>query len=261
VDLPSATQCVHERSRMAFAAAVRAGLAGEFRVFERDGLLVQLTTSPGLGFLSAVTGLTADSLAVLPGVLAECRAGGAPMPAVVIPPADARAAEDLRRLGFDLAGQRVLGIMSLATRDAAAPVGQSPGHRITEAVTAGERQVYLGTLAAGCAAAPDLTRFIVAKHADEAVRGFVAWRGSEPAGAAAFWLHQGVVVMGGAATLPAARGAGVHAALLSHRLRQAMEAGATAAVVTAGAGSVSARNLARAGFALHRGERWLYQLP
>ena len=257
MDLRSATQCVHERSRMAFAAAARAGLAGEFRVFERDSLLVQLTTSPGLDFLSTVTGATADSLAVLPAVLAEARAVGAPAPTIMT--ADAGLAEGLHWLGFEPAGQRVLGIMSLSAPAAAPSPATSAAHHITEAVTAAERQVFLGTLAAGYAGAPELTRFIMAEHAELAVRGFVAWRGSEPAGAAAFWLHDGVAVIGGAATMPAARGTGVQAALLRHRLRQAIEAGATAAVVTAAAGSASARNLARAGFVLHRGERWRYQ--
>jgi hypothetical protein len=80
VDLRTAERCLHDRSGAAFAAAAEAGLPGRFRVFEQDGLLALLTTSPALGFLNSVSGLTSESLGALPGVLAVFAAAGAPLP-------------------------------------------------------------------------------------------------------------------------------------------------------------------------------------
>ncbi|HEY3611637.1 MAG TPA: hypothetical protein VGL06_29345 [Pseudonocardiaceae bacterium] len=47
---------------MAGAAAVAAGVAGGFRVWESDGLLAVLATDPTLAFLSTVSGVTADTV-------------------------------------------------------------------------------------------------------------------------------------------------------------------------------------------------------
>lgn len=60
--------------------------------------------------------------------------------------------------------------------------------------------------------------------------------------------HGEWVVLGGAATLPEHRGAGIQTVLLRHRLGVARMAGARFAVATAAVDSPSARNLARAGF-------------
>jgi GNAT superfamily N-acetyltransferase len=70
----------------------------------------------------------------------------------------------------------------------------------------------------------------------------------EPAGAASLWVHEGVATLGGMTTVPAARGRGVQGALVRHRLAAATAAGCDLALVTAAPGSVSERNLLRAGF-------------
>lgn len=74
--------------------------------------------------------------------------------------------------------------------------------------------------------------------------------------AAAFSLQEDVAVLGGAATVPAARRSGAQTALLHYRLSQAAAAGAHAAVVTAAPDSGSARNLTRDGFTMHIRHSW-----
>jgi GNAT superfamily N-acetyltransferase len=63
-------------------------------------------------------------------------------------------------------------------------------------------------------------------------------------------------VLGGAATLPAARGAGAQTALLAHRLSLAGHLGAPLATATAAPGSPSIRNLAGAGFTIVERTAW-----
>lgn len=76
----------------------------------------------------------------------------------------------------------------------------------------------------------------------------VAYDGHEPVATAA--LHQAgdTAWLGAAGTLPAARGRGAQTALLHHRLALAAELGAGRAVAKAVPGSVSERNLLKAGF-------------
>ncbi|MGH3275086.1 MAG: hypothetical protein ACRDNZ_12290, partial [Streptosporangiaceae bacterium] len=132
VNLRTAELSLHERSRTAFAAATAAGLPGQFRAFERGGLLALLTTAPGLSFLNSVTGLTQESLEVLPEVMAVFAAArvssvslaaGEPTPALVA---------GLHRLGFVSARPRPAGIIDLRTGHAAAG---ADGLRLTEART------------------------------------------------------------------------------------------------------------------------------
>lgn len=69
-------------------------------------------------------------------------------------------------------------------------------------------------------------------------------------GAAAMRIDDGIALLCGASTLPAARRRGVQAALLAARLRDASRAGCELAVVTTEPGSLSQRNVARHGFEL-----------
>jgi GNAT superfamily N-acetyltransferase len=258
VELSAIERALHDRSRLAFAAATEAGLPGEFRAFELGGLLVLLTTSPGLGFLGSVSGLTPQSLGALPAVLELFAAAGVPPPSVVpalrLGPAAAEPelAAGLRDLGFGPGRPRPVGVMNLA---AARPVPDAPP-RITEAVTAADRRLFLDTLTAGYAEGPAVTRFIRAEHGSAGIRAFLAWHDGRPAAAGAFSRHDRVAVLGGAATLAAARRTGAQTALLHRRLAAAAAAGATSAAVTAAPGSPSARNLARAGFTIHNRPSW-----
>jgi len=70
------------------------------------------------------------------------------------------------------------------------------------------------------------------------------------AGGASMRTGDGIAQMCGAATLPAFRRRGVQAALLEHRLAEAMTAGCDLAVVTTQPGSTSQKNMQRNGFDL-----------
>lgn len=244
MDLRHAERCLHDRSRTAFAAAASAGQPGCFRAFEHHGLLALLTTSPDLSFLNSVCGLTGESVRALPGVLAIFAAAGAPPPRLAT---DGPAlAGGLLRLGYGPAQPRPVATIDLLAR---ARIPAEPhGLRLTEALTPEAERVFLDTLTAGYGASPALSSFLRAEHRADGMRQFVAWQGHQPVAAAAFSMHGRVAVLGGAATVPAARGSGAQTALLHHRLDQAAAAGADAATATAAAGSPSARNLARIGF-------------
>jgi Acetyltransferase (GNAT) domain len=252
VDLHTAERCLHDRSSAAFAAAADAGLPGRFRAFEHDGLLALLTTSPGLGFLNSVCGLTSESLHALPGVLAVFSAAGAPLPRLAT---DGPAlAGRLRQLGFGQAKARPVATTDLPPRRAFS--AEPRGLRVTEARTPEQERVFLDTLAAGYDAPPELSRFLRAEHCADGIRRFVAWQGDQPVAAAALSMHGHVAVLGGAATVPAARRSGAQAALLHHRLNQAAAAGAEAATATAAPESASIRNLARIGFDVRNRPGW-----
>jgi hypothetical protein len=262
VDLRTAERCLHDRSSAAFAAAAGAGLPGRFRAFEHDRLLALLTTSPGLGFLNSVCGLTSESLDALPGVLAVFAAAGAPLPRLAT---DGLATDwpalagRLRRLGFGPAGPRPVATTDLLSRRAVP--AEPHGLHLTEARTPEQERVFLDTLAAGYEAPPELSRFLRAEHGTDGMRRFVAWQGHQPVAAAAFSMHGNVAVLGGAATVPAARRSGAQAALLHHRLKQAAATGADAATATAAAESASVRNLARIGFDVRYRPGWLPVAP
>jgi GNAT superfamily N-acetyltransferase len=70
----------------------------------------------------------------------------------------------------------------------------------------------------------------------------------EVAGGAAVATHDGVALLGGAATLPAFRGRGLQAALIEARLARAVAAGGDLAMTVTLPGSVSQRNCERQGF-------------
>ena len=91
----------------------------------------------------------------------------------------------------------------------------------------------------------------------------LARRQMEVAGGGSLYVHDGIALLCGAATLPAHRRRGVQAALLQARLAHARAVGCELAVVTTQPGSKSQQNVQRAGFELiysrailvHEGER------
>ena len=78
----------------------------------------------------------------------------------------------------------------------------------------------------------------------------LARRRTDVAGGGSLYLHDGVALLCGAATLPAHRRRGVQAALLQARLAHAHAMGCDLAVVTTQPGSKSQENVQRAGFEL-----------
>jgi GNAT superfamily N-acetyltransferase len=82
----------------------------------------------------------------------------------------------------------------------------------------------------------------------EGTHGFLAELDGEPVAAGALTLGEGVALLAGASTLPAARRRGAQRALLAARLRFAAEQGCALAMMGALPGSASQRNAERQGF-------------
>jgi GNAT superfamily N-acetyltransferase len=79
---------------------------------------------------------------------------------------------------------------------------------------------------------------------------FLARIDREAVGVASLTIRDGVATLGGMSTVPSARRQGVQSDLIRHRLAVAAGAGCDLALTTAAPGSVSERNLFRAGFSL-----------
>ena len=77
---------------------------------------------------------------------------------------------------------------------------------------------------------------------------FIAEFEGKPGAAGLLCPHEGVALLGGAATIPEMRHRGLQSALLRERLRYAFEHGCDLASMAAEAGSASQRNAERSGF-------------
>jgi GNAT superfamily N-acetyltransferase len=77
---------------------------------------------------------------------------------------------------------------------------------------------------------------------------FLAELDGQPGAAGSLWIHDGVALFSGAATVPEMRRRGLQSALLEERMRYAFEHGCDLAMMVAEAGSVSQRNAERKGF-------------
>jgi GNAT superfamily N-acetyltransferase len=238
-DVREAERALHRRTALACAAAAAAGVPGRFRVWEHDGLLAVLATDPALAFLSTVSGVERETR---PAVAALLNAPGwdGVRPAVLVTDSDVPPAAGLVR-----SEERVLAVRRLGDRPAP-----------EEVVDAGAPGTFVDVLLAGYETEGVVAAFVAAEHRLPEVRRFLVVEGGAPVAAAAMTIHGDVAVLGGASTLPAHRGRGAQPRLLRHRLRVAAEAGCVLAVATARAGSVSAANLRRAGFHLHRRSAW-----
>lgn len=255
VDLETAELCLHDRGRLAFAAAAVAGLPGEFRALESAALLALITTSPALSFLNSVTGVAEDSVEALPDVLETFAAVGAPSPSLITGHPTAMLRDQLHLLGYAPAGRRPLAVIDLPMASDA-DNGEDGGLQVRENEAGDELRLFLDVLAAGYAAPKAVSDFLLTEHSTAGVRRFLAWRGNQAVAAGAMSLHRDVAVLGGAATVPAARGLGAQTALLQYRLRMAEVAGCVAATATAAPNSPSTRNLAQAGFTVWLRQGW-----
>ncbi len=130
--------------------------------------------------------------------------------------------------------------------------------RIHEVLTRKDAELFLDLLVAGYAGSSGVAALIRAEHALPVVRSFIASRNDQPLAAAAMSLHPTGAVLGGASTLPSARGTGAQAALLTHRLQLATNFECPLATATAAPGTPSFRNLAKLGFAIVERTAWRF---
>ncbi len=237
---------------LACDAAVGAGVAGRFRAWDQAGLMMVLASDPALGFLSAVSGVTRET------VSAAIELAGAPIwgdvrPTLVVSSELGAAAE----AALTGAGLRRVADRGLAVRrlEDAPPEPAAVGG--TDVIEVGaDNADFPRVLLGGYEVDGTVAAFIGAEHRLPEVRRFLAMEGETPVGAAAMTIHGGVAVLGGAATLRAHRGKGAQSRLLLHRLRMAARAGCASAAATALPDSVSATNLRRAGFTVRRRPAW-----
>jgi len=95
---------------------------------------------------------------------------------------------------------------------------------------------------------PGLEQIMTAMAHDAAIICLFAELDGEIAGGGSMRLHQGVIGLSGASTLPRFRRRGIQSALVATRLAMAAAAGCELAMVTTLPGSTSQRNMERRGF-------------
>lgn len=161
-------------------------------------------------------------------------------------------ADSLARLGTR--GYQPIEFSSVLVRPAVADLGSESPIEVRR-IGAEEAELWSAVSVEGWRAeSPGLEEFMGALGhlftRAEGVYCFVAEQEGRSVATASLCLHQGVALLAGASTVPAARRQGAQAALLQARLRFAVERGADLAMVVAQPGSGSQRNAERQGFRL-----------
>jgi GNAT superfamily N-acetyltransferase len=160
--------------------------------------------------------------------------------------------QTLSRLGAR--GYRPIEFSSVLVRPAVADIGSESRMEVRR-VEAEEADLWSSVSLEGWRAeSPALGEFMEALghvfSRAEGVYCFVAEQDGQSVATASLFLHEGVALLAGASTVPAARRRGAQAALLRARLRFAVERGAELAMMVAQPGSGSQRNAERQGFRL-----------
>jgi GNAT superfamily N-acetyltransferase len=137
--------------------------------------------------------------------------------------------------------------------DGAASVAWPESIRISQAEPE-EARLWLTTVAQGFEESesppPETLDILAPNFYSDHTTAYFAWIEGQPAGGAAMLIHEGVVELGGASTRPAFRQRGVQTALVQARLAAARAQGCDLAMALTLPGTVSQRNLERAGFRL-----------
>ena len=84
--------------------------------------------------------------------------------------------------------------------------------------------------------------------ANRAMLHFLVERAGAPFATGSLGVHNGIALLGGASTIPSARGLGAQGLLLASRLAHARERDCELAMIVAAPGSTSQRNAERRGF-------------
>ena len=249
----AAELAVFARKQLSLEAAAGARLPGRFESFGVGGLRASLATADQYGFLNTIEGVTEQSAGALPDAIKRF-----PDPrriTIVAMSPSQNLIDWLRGEGYEPAPVRPIAFLRLSA-DGNKPGMWAEPWRIRDVATQEEMAPFLDLLDEGYAASSAVRALIRAEHALPAIRGFIASRNGQPLAAAAMSLHPSGAVLGGAATVPAARGTGAQRALLAYRLARAAELGASLATATAAPGSPSISNLAKLGFTVVERPAW-----
>lgn len=250
LDVRRAEQALHRRAAMAFGAALDAGVPGRFRVWGAGDVMAVLASDPALGFLSTVTGVTRETVPTVID-LVNMPVWNGVRPTVVVSTALGERCEGLLlAAGLTRTEDRILAVTRLEDQPA---LGAEAEWDVSDPRA---EQGFLNVLLAGYEVDGVVASFLTAEHQLPVMQRFFVLEREAPIAAAAMTIHDDVAVLGGASTLPAHRRQGAQSRLLRHRLRVAAQAGCTLAVATARPESLSAANLRRAGFSIHRRSAW-----
>jgi GNAT superfamily N-acetyltransferase len=159
-------------------------------------------------------------------------------------------------------GYRLFGFENVLARRLAGVEAPHTERARIERIAPGQEQLWKDVVLGGVMA-PDATGVPPDDYSREVVdtviqdslaaRGFARYLArldGAPAGGGSLYVHDGVALLTGSATLPQHRRRGVQAALIAHRLYDARAAGAELAVITTAPGTQSQANVMRLGFAL-----------
>jgi len=173
---------------------------------------------------------------------------GEPSRVVVCPLADTSLVAGLGRRGYRLSGFENILTLPLGRDDPKPP--PSPGIEV-RAVDSGEAELYARVVATNFVepgeSADGVMELTAVMLGVEHASCFLALIDGEPVGGGAVLIHEGLALLAGAATLPAFRNQGVHAALHHARLAFAIRSGCNLAAQGALPGSTSQRNAERRG--------------
>jgi GNAT superfamily N-acetyltransferase len=217
-------------------------VAGTYVMF--DGVESPVTQTFGLGLSGEVSDAQLDQIETF------FRSRGAPILHEVCPMADPKLVAALHARGYEPFEFTSVMYRPLAKRG-------EPGHPAPPGVTvrvaaASERERWAQTAAAGWSEAPDLEQFILSfgriVAASDDSWPFLGELDGQMVATGSLIVHDGVALLAGASTIPAARHRGMQAALLAARLRHAADLGCDLAMMDAQSGSSSQRNAERNGF-------------
>jgi len=214
-------------------------VSGTWAMF--DGVDSPVTQTFGLGMFAS---LTEADLQAMEGFFAD---HGANTSHEVCPLSDPAHLGMLASRGY-----RPIELSSVLCRGLDDVPAQSVSAVTARPIGPGEEALWAGTSAAGWASEPAVAA-LVRGLAEISVHGgatacFLAEHDGEPVATGGLYLHEGVLLLAGASTLPAWRGRGAQNALLGARLRYGAERGADLAMVVALPGSTSQLNAERQGF-------------
>jgi GNAT superfamily N-acetyltransferase len=231
--------CVEARSRLSpETGAAWTSRAGAYAMF--DGVGSPLTQTFGFGVF---TPAAEEDLAFLEAFLAE--RGAEPFHEV----SPLAGNEALAVLGDR--GYRPIEVTSVLCRPLPASL-DAPAAMHTRIASPDEVDLWGATAAAGWSEYPELTEFVRemgrVSASSEGTTPFFAELDGRVVATGALAMHDGVALLAGASTIPAARNQGAQRALLEARLRYAADAGCDLAMMCAYPGSTSQRNAERQGF-------------
>jgi ribosomal protein S18 acetylase RimI-like enzyme len=250
LDVRRAERALHCRAGLACGAALDAGVPGRFRVWRAGDVMAVLASDPALGFLSVVSGVTRETVPTAID-LVNAPVWSGVRPTVVVSTELGETGEGLLlAAGLTRTEDRILAVTRFDDRFVS---GAEVDGDVSDP---GANDAFVDVLLAGYEVDGVVASFLAAEHRLSVMRRFFVIERDAPIAAGAMTIHDDVAVLGGASTLPGYRHQGAQSRLLRHRLRVAAQAGCRLAVATARPESVSAANLRRAGFRIHRRAAW-----